>query len=67
MMTCRCLGAFAMKFFQVAVYLSLCFSRMPPHHIDPCAGIATHTRFTFVATPNAGTFNVKKGGSDDGS
>ena len=30
-------------------------SMIPPHHIEPCAGIATHTRFTFAATPKPGT------------
>ena len=39
---------------------------MPPHHIDPCAGIATHTRLTFAATPKPGTRSVKNGGSTAG-
>ena len=39
---------------------------MPPHHIEPCAGIATHTRLTLAATPKAGTRSVKYGGSTDG-
>src|SRR5215204_3135309 len=59
-------GAFAMNFVHVATALSVWRSRIPPHHTEPCAGVATHTRFTFAATPNPGTFSVKTGGSVDG-
>ena len=66
MICCPMLGAFATNFFHVVGLLSLWRSTIPPHHTEPCAGIATHTRFTFAATPNPGTFSVKNGGSTAG-
>src|SRR5688572_9854499 len=59
-------GEFAMNVVQAAALLSFWRSRIPPHHTDPCAGMATHTRFTLAATPNPGTFNVNTGGSVEG-
>ena len=60
-------GAFAMNLCQATAFRSATGrSMMPPHHIDPWPGIATHTRFTLAATPKPGTRNVKYGGSADG-
>ena len=42
-------GEFAMNVVQAAALLSFWRSRIPPHHTDPCAGMATHTRFTLAA------------------
>ncbi len=55
-----------MNLVQIVAVRSFGRSSTPPHHIDPCAGVATHTRLTFAATPKPGTFNVKYGGNAEG-
>ena len=59
-------GAFTTNLFHAAAFLSAWRSTIPPHHIEPCAGMATHTRLTFAATPKPGTLSVKYGGSAAG-
>src|SRR4051794_21088090 len=59
-------GAFATNLFHATALRSTWRSTIPPHHIDPASGIATHTRLTFAATPNPGTRRVKYGGSAAG-
>ena len=55
-----------MNLCQIVAVFSFGRSSTPPHQIDPCAGVVTHTRLTMAATPKPGTFRVKYGGNVEG-